>query len=45
MEPNMSDADEWDRLIVEARPLSPDRRDALKRTAIRRATPASIKRS
>ena len=32
----MSDADEWDRVLHAARPLTPERWDALKRTAIRR---------
>ena len=37
MGPNMSDAGEWDRRMRDARPLTAERWDALKQTAIRRA--------
>jgi hypothetical protein len=33
----MRDADEWDRQVLNARPLTPERWDALKQAAIRRA--------
>jgi hypothetical protein len=36
----MSDADDWERLIREARPLTPERWDAIKRAALRRASEA-----
>jgi hypothetical protein len=33
----MRDADEWDRQVLNARPLTPERWDALKQAAIHRA--------
>jgi hypothetical protein len=38
----MSDADDWERLIREARPLTPERWDTIKRAALRRASEARV---
>jgi hypothetical protein len=40
METQMSYADDWERLIREARPLTPERWDVIKRAALRRASEA-----
>jgi hypothetical protein len=42
METQMSDADDWERLIREARPLTPERWDLIKRAALRRAGEARM---
>jgi hypothetical protein len=39
----MSDADDWGRHILDARPLTPERWDALKRAAIQRAHDARMR--
>ena len=38
----MADADDWDRVILHARPLTPQRWDAIKRAALRRASEARV---
>jgi hypothetical protein len=40
METQMSDADEWNRVILHARPLTAERWDAIKRAALQRASEA-----
>ena len=38
----MSDADDWNRLILHARPLTAERWDVIKRAALRRASEARV---
>jgi hypothetical protein len=42
METQMADADDWDHVILHARPLTPQRWDVIKRAALRRASEARI---
>jgi hypothetical protein len=42
METQMSDADDWDHVILQARPLTPQRWDVIKRAALRRASEARV---